>query len=73
MAAPLLKVSPTQTLFDALSDAAQDADAALGSLNMPKVHQTLSAFGTVVSSTCPGILHRAGVARLGIRRFAALR
>jgi hypothetical protein len=73
VAAPLLKVKPTQSLFDSLSESAQDAEAALGSLNTPKVHQTLSAFGSVVSSTVPGILHRAGVARLGIRRFAALR
>lgn len=73
MAAPVHKVAPNPSVIGQLAQAATAAEDALAELAHSRTQQTLSAFGAVVSSTCPGLLHRSAVARVGIRRFSALR
>jgi len=73
MGAPVIKVSPNASFFTQAAAAAAEAEDAIAQLSHSRIQQSLSAFGTVVSSTVPGILQSSGVYRGGIRRFASLR
>lgn len=73
MAAPIRKVSPSGFGIGPLISDAITAAEALSALASPSIHDSLSAYGVVVSSTAPQALHRASVTRLGIRRLIAVK
>ena len=73
MAAPIRKVAPNGWGIGPLIGDAIAAAESLSELARPTIHDSLSAFGVVISSTGPQSLHRATAARVNIRRLAALR
>jgi hypothetical protein len=73
VAAPIRKVSPSPFDLSALEAGLREGFAALAAAESRPVHDSLSVFGTVVSSTAPGSLQRASEARANIRRVLGLR
>jgi hypothetical protein len=72
MAAPIRKVAPNAFITGPLTTAIGKAESALTAAEAKPIQDSLSAFGTIVSSTAPGALHRATVYRSQIRRLIAL-
>jgi biotin carboxyl carrier protein len=73
MAAPLLKVAPNAFTSPITPEQVAGAGAAALAAEAKTIHDSIAAFGTVISSTAPGTLHRATVARGQIRRTMGLR
>lgn len=73
MAAPIRKVAPNGWGLSGLAANLEQAAKVVADETGGQIHDTLSAFGAVVSSTAPGSLHRASSARRNIRRISGLR
>jgi hypothetical protein len=72
MAAPIRKVAPNSFITGPLAGAIGKAESAFNAADAKPIHDSLSAFGVIVSSTAPGALHRAATYRYQIRRLIAL-
>ena len=72
MAAPIRKVAPNSFITGPLAGAIGKAENALNAAESKPIHDSLSAFGVIVSSTAPQSLHRAAASRAQIRRLLAL-
>lgn len=73
MPAPIKKVAPNGFGIDGLIVDAQAALDALAAAGPVHIHDSLSTFGIVISSTVPQSLGRAKHARGGIRSFAGVK
>jgi hypothetical protein len=71
--APIRKVAPNAFNTTTITEAIQAGENALTAAEAKPIHDSLSAFGVVVSSTAPQALHRAVAARAQIRRSVRLR
>jgi hypothetical protein len=73
MAAPIRKVAPNAFNTNTITNAINAGEAALLAGESKPIHDSLSVFGVVVSSTAPQSLQRATSARANIRRVLGLR
>jgi hypothetical protein len=73
VAAPIRKVAPNTFSLDKVATDIQAAAQFIAEVESGPIHDSLSAFGTVVSSTAPQSLHRATNARAEIRRVSGLK